>query len=101
MKTSYKRSRNNMRKINLDTLAKDNDADFILQFGGAEFIIQYRVENAQRPGHPFIDIVVAPDDPSITVDLCDDHGRPIDVNDRSLQRDRQVSQILIGMVLPK
>ena len=65
--------------INLDKLAKRKDTDFSLKFGGAELIIQYRAENALREWHPFIDIVVAPGDEPMTVDLCDEEGRPIRV----------------------
>jgi hypothetical protein len=99
MKTKYNRSRNKMRKINLDKMANGKDKDFILQFGGAEFIIQYRVENATRPGHPFIDIVVAPEDPAMRVDLCDDDGNPVDLTKVGHPRKKQVSQILLGMKL--
>ena len=101
MKTKYKRSRNEMLQIDLDMMADGKDKDFILQFGGAEFIIQYRVENATRPGHPFIDIVVAQGDPGITVDLCDDAGRPVDRTKAGQPRSKQVSQILMGMKIPK
>lgn len=77
--------------IDLDNLAKGKDADFLLRFGGAEFVIQYRLENAGREGHPFIDIVTVPYlDASITVDLCDADGAPI------RRGQGEVYQILLG-----
>ena len=75
--TSYDRPRSEMKVIDLDKLAGCRDADFILTFGGAEFVVQYRIENAGRIGHPFVDVVVTPDDQEIKIDLCDDDGREL------------------------
>jgi len=80
--------------IDLDKLAKGKNEDFLLTFGDAELVIQYRVENALREGHPFIDIVARPSGPALRIDLCDKEGEPIRVG-----RGKQVYQILLGQQL--
>jgi hypothetical protein len=84
MSTKYYRSRREMKIIDLDALATRGrkppiDTDFILTFGGAEFVIQYRIENARRENHPFIDIVIAPGDAPMTLDVCNPSGVPAKV----------------------
>jgi len=97
MTTTYKfHPKYRGRDIDLDKMAGGKDKDFVLTFGGATFILQYRVENAQRPGHPFLDIVVGPGDPPITVDLCDMNG---EVVRHALMK--PVMQILMGQVVEK
>lgn len=95
--TSYDRPRREMKIIDLDKLAECKDADFVLTFGGAEFVVQYRIENAGRFGHPFIDVVVTPDDQEIKIDLCDDDGRQIPYKVKKKQR---VAQLLLGQRVP-
>ena len=80
--------------IDLDKLSKRKDADFLLKYGEAEIIIQYRVENATRPGHPFIDLVVGQGDPAMTVDLVDKDGSSIRTGDDN--DEEPVVQILLG-----
>lgn len=86
--------------IDLDKLATPkgkkypDDRDFLLTFGGAEFIIEYRVENANRPGHPFIDLCVLRGASPITLDVCPEDGPNATVK-FSRKKDKIV-QLLIG-----
>lgn len=98
MKTKYKFDPG-YATIDLDKISGKKDCDILLKFGGAELVIQYRVENAGREGHPFIDIVTVPaslgpasdGDEPMSVDLCDKDGAPIDRSTRE-----PVYQILLG-----
>jgi len=85
-------------KIDLNEMSGGKDMDFLLVFGGAELIIQYRLENAGRIGHPFIDVVVARGDEPMTVDLCDKEGILIQQVDKGTAL---VEQILLGQKVIK
>lgn len=98
MKTNYTAGPG-LNRIDLDELARHGkdipqDTDFLFTFGGAEFIIQYRLENAGRIGHPFIDLIVGPGDPEITLDVVDEEGEPATVRFKSKRS--KVVQLLIG-----
>lgn len=94
-KTNYKFRTDHFdsQVIDLDEIAGKKDADLLLKFGGAELVIQYRLENAGRIGHPFIDIVVGVGDEPMSVDLCREDGAPIRQQKKS---DPPVVQILLG-----
>lgn len=98
MRTKYAFDTKKFPVVDLDEISQRKDCDILLVFGGAELVIQYRQENAGRVGHPFIDIVTVPasigkagdGDEPMTVDLCDNDGKPLRVPKTP------VYQILLG-----